>query len=91
MFGKYFKLYVIWYECMAKEAEPESYRHSLVPNMSVKEGAVSVQWHKTSHNVWVLRGKTGNIVKVKSDRTAIIRDKKYGDITFTEDILKFSM
>ena len=76
---------------MAKEAEPGSYRHSLVPNMSVKEGAVSVQRSKTSHNIRVLRGRTGNIVKVWSDRTAIVRDKKYGDITFTEDILKFSM
>ena len=76
---------------MAKEAEPESYRHSLVPNMSVKEGAVSVQKSKPSHNVQVLTGRTGNIVEVGSDRTAVIRDKKYGDITFTEDILKFSM
>jgi hypothetical protein len=76
---------------MAKEAEPGSYRHTLVLNMSVKEGAVSVQRSKTSHNVQVLRGRTGNIVKFGSDRTAVVRDKKYGDITFTEDILKFSL
>ena len=76
---------------MAKEAEPGFYRHSLVPNMSVKEGAVSVQKSKTSHNVRVLRGRTGNIVKVGSDRTAVVRDKKYGDITFTENVLKLSM
>ena len=75
---------------MAKEAEPESYRHSLVPNMSVKEGAVSVQKSKPC-NIRVLTGRTGNIVKVGSDRTAIVKDKKYGDITFTEDMLKFSM
>jgi len=59
--------------------------------MSVKEGAVSVQRSETSHNIQVLRGRTGNIVKVDSDRTAIVRDKQYGDFTFTEDILKFSM
>jgi len=76
---------------VAKEAEPGSWRHSLVPNMSVKEGVVSVQKSKTSHNIKVLRGRTGNIVKVESDRTAIFRDKQYGNITFTEDILKFSM
>ena len=76
---------------MAKEAEPGSYRHSLVPNMSVEEGAVSVQKSKTSHNVQVLRGRTGNIVKVGSDRTAVVRDKKYGDITFTENVLKLWM
>jgi len=76
---------------VAKEAEPGSYRHSLVPDMSVKEGVVSVQRSETSHNVRVLRGRTGNIVKVGSDRTAVVRDKKYGDITFTEDVLKFSM
>jgi len=76
---------------VAKEAEPGSYRHSLVPDMSVKEGAVSVQRSETSHNVRVLRGRTGNIVKAGSDRTAVVRDKKYGDITFTEDVLKLWM
>jgi hypothetical protein len=76
---------------MATGAEPESYRHSLVPNMSVKEGAVSVQKSETSHNIQVLRGRAGKIVKVGSDRTAVVSDRKYGDITFTEDVLKFSM
>ena len=76
---------------MAKEAEPGSYRLSVVPNMSDKEGAVSVQRSETSHNVQILRGRTGHIVEVGSDRTAIVRDKKYGDITVTKDIIKFPM
>lgn len=59
--------------------------------MSVKEGAVSVQKSETSCNIQVLRGRTGNIVEVVCDRTAIFRDRKYGNITFTEDVLKFSM
>lgn len=59
--------------------------------MSVKEGAVSVQKSETSRNIKVLKGRTGNIVEVVSDRTAIFRDRKYGNITFTEDVLKFSM
>jgi hypothetical protein len=59
--------------------------------MSVKEGAVSVQKSETSGHIQVLRGRTGNIVKVGSDRTAIFRDKIYGNIKFTEDVLKFSM
>lgn len=76
---------------MAKEAEPGSYRHSLVPNMSVKGDSVSVQRSVTSRNIQVLRGRTGNIVKVVSDRKAVFRDRIYGDITFTKDLFKVSM
>jgi hypothetical protein len=59
--------------------------------MSVKEGAVTVKKSETSGHIQVLRGRTGNIVKVGSDRTAIFRDRIYGNIKFTEDVLKFSM
>lgn len=76
---------------MAKEAEPGSCRHPLVSNMSVKEDSVPVQKSVPSHKIQVLRGRTGNIVKVLSDRTAVFRDRTYGDITFTEDVLKLSM
>lgn len=69
----------------------ESYACVLVLDMSVKQDSVSVQIDKTPLNVQVLRGRTGNIVKVLSDRTAVFRDKVYGDVTFTEDEVKFSV
>jgi hypothetical protein len=59
--------------------------------MSLKEDSVSVQKSGTSHNIQVLRGRTGSIVKVVSDRVAIFRDRMYGDITFTDDVLQFSV
>jgi hypothetical protein len=59
--------------------------------MSVKQDSVSIQNDETSCNIQVLRGRTGNIIKVLSDRTAVFRDKVYGDVTFTEDEVKFSV
>jgi hypothetical protein len=59
--------------------------------MSVEQDSISVQKDEVLNNIQVLRGRTGNIVKVLSDRQAVIRDKVYGDITFTEDVLKYSV
>jgi hypothetical protein len=57
--------------------------------MSVEQDTVSVQNDETS-NVIQLRGRTGNIVEVLSNRRAVLRDKIYGDVTFTKNEVKFS-
>jgi hypothetical protein len=55
--------------------------------MLVEQDSVSVQNNKALSNIQVLRGRTGRVVKVLSERQAVIKDKVYGDITFTEDVL----
>lgn len=52
--------------------------------MSVHQGSIL-------NKIKVMRGRAGNIVGVLSEREAVIRDKVYGDITFTEDVLAFSV
>jgi hypothetical protein len=59
--------------------------------MSVEQDSTSVQSNEALSKIQVLRGRTGNIVRVLSERQAVIRDKVYGDITFTEDVLAFSV
>jgi hypothetical protein len=59
--------------------------------MSVKQDSGIVQNDKTSCDIEVLRGRTGNVIKVLSNRMAVLRDKVYGDVIFTEDEVKFSV
>jgi hypothetical protein len=55
--------------------------------MLVGQDSVSVQNNRALSNIQVLRGRTGSVVEVLSERQAVFRDKVYGDITFTEDVL----
>jgi hypothetical protein len=59
--------------------------------MSVEQDLTSVQSIEALNKIQLLRGRTGNIVRVLSERQAVIRDKVYGDITFTEDVLTLSV
>jgi hypothetical protein len=58
--------------------------------MSVEQDSVSVQNNEAWSNIEVLRGRTGIVVKVLSERQAVIRDNVYGDFTFTDDVVAFS-
>lgn len=52
---------------------------------------MSVHQDLILNKIKVMQGRAGNIVRVLSERQAVIRDKVYGDITFTEDVLAFSV
>jgi hypothetical protein len=59
--------------------------------MSIEQDSASVQSNEALNKIQVLQGRAGNIVRVLSERQAVIKDKVYGDITFTEDVFTFSM
>jgi hypothetical protein len=59
--------------------------------MSVEQDSSFVWSSEALSKIQVLRGRTGSIVRVSSEREAVIRDKVYGDIAFTEDVVAFSV
>jgi hypothetical protein len=59
--------------------------------MSIEQDSISVQSSEAFGNVQILRGRTGNIVKILSENQAVIRDKVYGDIAFSEDVIALSV